>query len=76
MAHERMLAATESSTVPEPFQALRPGSSGGQDIGVHFFSCFVFHERQREAETEAKGEAGSMQGAQCGTQSQDRGITP
>ena len=33
-------------------------------------------EREREAETQAEGEAGSMQGAQCGTRSQDPGITP
>ena len=30
----------------------------------------------REAETQAEGEAGSMQGAQHGTQSQDSRITP
>ena len=28
-------------------------------------------EREREEETQAEGEAGSMQGAQCGTQSWD-----
>ena len=32
-------------------------------------------ERGREAETQAEGEAGSLQGAQCGTQSQDPGVT-
>ena len=31
---------------------------------------------EREEETQAEGEAGSMQGAQCGTRSQDLGITP
>ena len=32
---------------------------------------------QKEAETQAEGgEAGSLQGAQCGTQSQDLGIMP
>ena len=28
----------------------------------------------REAKTQAEGEAGSLQGAQCGTQSQDPGV--
>ena len=32
-------------------------------------------EREREAETQAEGEAGSLQGAQYGTRSQDPGIT-
>ena len=31
---------------------------------------------RREAETQAEGEAGSMQGASCGTQSQDSRIMP
>ena len=31
-------------------------------------------EREREAETQEEGEAGSMQGARCGTQSQDSRI--
>ena len=30
----------------------------------------------REAETQAEGEAGSMQGTRCGTKSQDSRITP
>ena len=33
-------------------------------------------EREKEAETQAEGEAGSMQGARCGTQSQNSRITP
>ena len=33
-------------------------------------------ETQREAETQAEGEAGSMQEARSGTPSQDSGITP
>ena len=33
-------------------------------------------ETEREAETQAEGEAGSMQGARCGTQSQVSRITP
>ena len=32
--------------------------------------------RERGVETQAEGEAGSMQGAQCGTRSQDSRITP
>ena len=42
--------------------------------GRHFFFFFkiiylLIHERhpEREAETQAEGEADSMQGAQCGT---------
>ena len=33
-------------------------------------------DREREAETQAEGEAGSMQGTACGTQSRDSGIMP
>ena len=33
-------------------------------------------ERERAVETQAEGEAGSMQGAQCGTRSQVSRITP
>ena len=33
-------------------------------------------QREREAETQAEGEAGSMQGARCGTPSRDSRITP
>ena len=34
-----------------------------------FFKIFYLfiHEREREAETQAEGEAGSIQGAPCGT---------
>ena len=32
--------------------------------------------REREAETQAEGEAGSVRGAQCGTQSRDPRIMP
>ena len=40
-----------------------------EDPGFFFFLRFYLfiHERQREAETQAEGEAGSMQGAQRGT---------
>ena len=33
-------------------------------------------ESEREAETQAEGEAGSMKGARCGTRSQDSRIMP
>ena len=33
-------------------------------------------DTEREAETQAEGEAGSMQGAPCGTRSQDPGPCP
>ena len=33
-------------------------------------------DREREAETQAEGEAGPMQGARCRTQSRDSRITP
>ena len=33
-------------------------------------------DTQREAETQAEGEAGSMQGARCGTRSRHPGIMP
>ena len=36
----------------------------------------IEREREREAETQEEGEAGSMQGAQCGTRSRDSRITP
>ena len=45
----------------------------------YFLSIYLFiHERhtQREAETQAEGEAGSMQGLQGGTRSQDSRIMP
>ena len=46
-----------------------------------FIYLFLRHththtEREREAETQAEGEAGSMQGAQRGTQSRVSRITP
>ena len=47
---------------------------------LKFFKIFYLfiHERHRkiEADTQAEREAGSMQGAQCGTRSRDSGITP
>ena len=48
-----------------------------------FFKDFIFlfmrdthTHTHREAETQAEGEAGFMQGAQCGTRSWDSGIMP
>ena len=44
-----------------------------------FFKDFIYvfmRDTEREAETQAEGEAGSLQGAPCGTRSQDPGITP
>ena len=40
-----------------------------------FIYLFMRH-RQREAETQAEGEAGSMQGARCGTRSRVSRIMP
>ena len=43
-------------------------------LSLSFFKRFYLlfmRDTKREAETQAEGEAGSMQGAQCGTQSQD-----
>ena len=47
-----------------------------KDISKDFFlkKDFIYlfmRDTQREAETQAEGEAGPMQGARCGTQSQD-----
>ena len=33
-------------------------------------------DTEREAETQAEGEAGSLRGARCGTRSRDLGVTP
>ena len=38
------------------------------------YSFINERQREREVETQAEGEAGSLQGAQCGTRSQDSGI--
>ena len=47
---------------------------------VYFFkNSFIYlweTKREREAETQAEGEAGSMQGARCRTPSRDSRITP
>ena len=44
-----------------------------------FFKDFIYlfmRNTHREAETQAEGQAGSLQGTPCGTQSQGPGITP
>ena len=44
-----------------------------------FFKDFIYlfmRDTDRKAETQAEGEAGSLQGARCGTQSQVSRITP
>ena len=41
-----------------------------------FFKILFIYSREREAETQAEGEAGSTQGAQCGTRSQVSRIRP
>ena len=41
-----------------------------------YFKILFIHERHREAETLAEGEAGSLWGVQCGTRSQDPGSRP
>ena len=41
------------------------------------FLIYLFRrDPEREAETQAEGEAGSMQGARWGTRSRDPGVTP
>ena len=57
----------------------RVRTSGSHSLS--FFKDFIYlfmrdTHTHREAETQAEGEAGSMQGARCGTRSQDSGITP
>ena len=47
------------------------------EIVRFFFEFYLFiHDREREAETQAEGEAGSMPGARRGTRSQDSRIVP
>ena len=65
----------------QPCQTLPMGSLLFIDIFVEFYNSVFFkilfiHERnrERESETQAEGEAGSLREAQCGTRSQDPGI--
>ena len=45
---------------------------------IFLFYLFIHERRERETETEtqAEGDAGSMQGARCGTRSRVSRITP
>ena len=40
------------------------------------FIYLFMRDPEREAETQAEGEAGSLRGAQCRTGSRDPGVTP
>ena len=42
----------------------------------NFFYFLFMRDTQREAKTQTEGEAGSMQGARCGTRSRNWGIMP
>ena len=67
LAHIHLLSRCLES-ISEPFFVF---------ILLFFKRFYLFiHERHREAETQAEGEAGPMQGARCGTWSWDSRITP
>ena len=51
-------------------QKLRP-ETVGHFIYLFILFCLFIHEKHRESQKQAEGEAGSLQGAQCGTGSQD-----
>ena len=61
---------------------LRGRHSGKRMLGItfyfNFFKDVFIHGRytERKGETQAEGEAGSMQGARCGTQSRILGSHP
>ena len=60
--------------VMSPWHKLKPPM---QPRFLLFFKDFIYlFMKEREAETQAEGEAGSMQGAQCGTRSRVSRITP
>ena len=78
---------TTSPILPPSFCLLSPifdAPNSHTSLPLFFFFkdviCLFMHEntqrREREAETQAEGEAGSMPGAQHGTRSQDSRITP
>ena len=46
------------------------------NIFLRFFIYFLETQKEREAETQAEGEEGFLQGAQCGTLSQILGTGP
>ena len=46
---------------------------------INFLKDFIYvfmKDTEREAETQAEGDAGCLWGARCGAPSQDPGITP
>ena len=64
---------------PERKAGTKPWNHPGIPILFFLRSYLVFmrdRERERKAETQAEGEAGSIQGARCGTRYQDSRITP
>ena len=46
-----------------------PGIPGNMDFLFKDFIFLFMRDTEREAETQAEGEAGPMQGARCGTRS-------
>ena len=68
---------------PDTNERCSPWSQTDPDLFFWFFvfvKCYLFihenREQEREAETPAEGEAGSMQGDRCETRSQDSRLTP
>ena len=62
----------EESLISSPLQRILCLTKKSRMIGLSFFfqNFYLFiHERERGAGTQAEGEAGSMQGAQCRTPS-------
>ena len=51
-------------------------SNGYSQFRIFFVLFLRFDLLEREAETQAEGETGSMQGARCGTPSPDPGSYP
>ncbi|XP_048950981.1 E3 ubiquitin-protein ligase RNF170 isoform X2 [Canis lupus dingo] len=72
-----LLLLGSSSTLTCTVQSvyIKPPSLLKQTVDIFFVTLFM-RDREREAETQAEGEAGSMQGARCETQSRDSRITP
>ena len=62
------------------FRVIKQFIDGTGSYGIRFIFFKIFYlfmrDTEREAETQAAGETGSMQGAQCGTQSQIPRIRP
>ena len=80
------LQAHPARVGPNPLEHLMPWMYVIPTVTDFFFNVYFFlrfssiyswgTQREREAETQADGEAGSIQGARCGTLSQDPGVTP